>query len=140
MTYYLSPSGIGIAREREAFEDKGNVSFTFTGKKVDAVCVAGRFYAVKDLCVSIPTDTLSGTVPVTAYHLSEKLRYVCDSLLFLGESPRLILPVPEENGEQLCRLAEQQEALFERLTKLEAGLASLKEELYPTPFTFGGQI
>ncbi len=139
MTYYLGLSGIGIAREREAFEDKGKVSFTFTGKKVDAICVGGRFYTVKDQRVSVPTAALSGTVPITAYLLSEKLRYVCDSLLFIGEAPRLILPIPEENGEQLCRLAERQEALFERLEALEGGLASLKEELYPTPFSFGGQ-
>lgn len=139
MTYYLSLSGIGVARERDAFEDKGNVSFTFTGQKADTVCVGGRFYAVKDQRVSVPTEALSGTVPITAYYLPEKLRYVCDSLLFLGESPRLILPVPEENGEQLCRLCEQQEAFSERLTALEHGLSSLKEKLYPTPFSFGGQ-
>lgn len=139
MTYYLSFSGIGIAKEREPIEDRGKVSFTFTGKKVDSVCVGGRFYTVKDQKVCIPTEALSGTVPVTAYHLSEKLRYVCDSLLFLGEEPRLVLPVPEENGEQLCRLCEQQEAFSERLAALERGLSSLKEELYPTPFSFGGQ-
>jgi hypothetical protein len=139
MTYYLSSSGIGVAKEREAFEDKGNVSFTFTGKIVDAVCVGGRFYAVKDQRANIPTDTLSGTVPISAYRLSEKLRYVCDSLLFLGEDPRLILPVPEENGEQLSRLSEQQEAFSERLSALESKLAAFKEELYPTPFSFGGQ-
>jgi len=139
VTYYLSFSGIGIAKEREPIEDKGKVSFTFTGKKADSVCVGGRFYAVKDQRVSVPTEGLSGTVPITAYLLSERLRYVCDSLLFIGEEPRLILPVPEENGEQLCRLAEQQESFSERLSALESGLASLKEELYPTPFSFGGQ-
>ena len=140
MTYTLSFSGIGIAKEREPFEDKGKVFFTFAGKKVDTVCVGGRFYAVKDQQVTVPTAALSGTVPITAYLLSERLRYVCDSLQFIGEAPRLILPVPEENGVQLCRLTEQQEALCERLAALEERLAALKEELYPTPFSFGGNI
>ncbi len=138
MTYYLTAGGIGIAKEREPIEDKGTVIFTFKNKKVDSVCVGGRFYPVKGQTAEIPTEGLSGSIPVSAYLLGEKTRYVCDSLLFIGERPRLLLAQTEPQGEQLYQLAEAQATLDERLTALEAATASLRESLYPTPFSFGG--
>lgn len=141
VTYTVVPTGFAVVTDRSPIPDEGKVLLTFNGEFVDTVCVGGIFYPIKNGTAEIPTVSLTHTTPVTAYTLSERRRYPCDAIgVVEADGERYLVPVSEGADLETVATALAIAALEARVAALEADLATLRERISPTPFTFGETV
>ena len=141
MTYYLTKNGLGIVTDRAPIPDKGKVTLTFNGEFADSVCIGGRFYPIIGGTAEIPTEGLCPPVPITAYALSERRRFVCDAIGRIGEGEEsYLIPLVEDAEGRLASLAIAACELSGRMDALEARIEILENRITGTPFTFGGTV
>ena len=125
MRIYLLPSGIGVS-DGLIVKNSGTLELELLGETADGIVAGGKHHAVIGGKVTLQTDGLTGTVPLTAHDRPRHRAFRCDALFFVED---VIIPIAQIIPTEYITMAAVAEqsiaALSLRLSKLESAVFGL---------------